>query len=130
MHVIFKLRASVTGPEFISADDVDASPSQDDIYQRTGGDTLHKDSRLREISYGHGSTVHLVRSNTAWCGIFAPCDVTASKTPRHYIEKGSLYMTFVSLRNQMTAGNAINKTAISGTPQTEPPCNTLVHRQQ
>ena len=34
MYVIFKLRAGVTGPEFIYADDVDASPQMADINEQ------------------------------------------------------------------------------------------------
>ena len=60
MHVISKLRASVTGPQLIAADDVG-------IHQRTGGDTLRRiDDDSTEC---HMAMDSLVESNTAWCGI-------------------------------------------------------------
>ena len=86
MHVIFKLRSSVTGPLLISADDVGASP-QDGIGQQTGGDTLHHDSRRRVAMEYHMVMDRFISSNTAWCGIFAPCDVATYKTPRRNIEE-------------------------------------------
>ena len=94
MHVIFKLRIGVTGPEYISADDVDASPPRDGTYQRTGGGTLRK-SNVCDIcekviwSWTRG----ILWSNTAWCGsFFCPMRITAAQShvvgPREMVAWG------------------------------------------
>ena len=115
MHAISKLRASVTGPQFISADDVGASP-QDGIGQQTGDDTLHHDSRRRVAMEYHMVMDRSISSNTACCGIFAPCDVAAYKTPRRNIEERLSIHDVRIIPQSNDCGQRHHQDCISGIP--------------
>jgi len=77
MHVIFKLRSSVTGPQFISADDVGASPQM--AYTNKQGVTpcINDSRRLDVMEY------HMVMSPSLWIQYCVERLITSSPMQHH-----------------------------------------------